>query len=178
MLQAILCGYIGADAEIKVSDGHEFCTFRVAHSERWTDESGQTHENTTWVDCSMDGRPKVFEFLKRGTLVYISGHVRTRVYSSAKDRCMKAGITISVRSLELLGGKPDVVPTKVVDTAGALHDVSKWYNCRDLVRGKKEPEVIQVFSTRGDAQFDVDRNGWVYPVKNDSQTENNKNAQS
>lgn len=178
MLQAILCGHIGADAEIKVSDGHEFCTFRVAHSERWTDESGQAHENTTWVDCSMDGRPKVFEYLKRGTLVYISGHVRTRVYSSAKDRCMKAGITISVRSLELLGGKPDVVPTKVVDTAGTLHDVSKWYYCPDLVRDKKQPEIVQVFSTRGDAQFSVDRNGWVTPVQNNSQTENNENAQS
>ena len=178
MLQAILCGYIGADAEIKVSDGHEFCTFRVAHSERWTDESGQSHENTTWVDCSMDGRPKVFEYLKRGTLVYISGPVRTRVYSSAKDRCMKAGITISVRSLELLGGKPDVVPTKVVDESGTLHDVSKWYYCPDLVRGEKEPEVLPVFSTRGDAQFSVDRNGWVTPVQNNSQTDENENAQS
>lgn len=178
MLQAILCGYIGADAEIKVSDGHEFCTFRVAHLERWTDGSGQTHENTTWVDCSMDGRPKVFEYLKRGTLVYISGHVRTRVYSSAKHRCMKAGITISVRSLELLGGKPDVVPTKVVDEAGTMHDVSKWYYCPDFVRDNKEPEVIQVFSTRGDALFDVDRNGWVTPVQNNSQTDNNENEQS
>ena len=36
MLQALLIGNIGANAQVKVSDGQEFVTFRVAHNEAYT----------------------------------------------------------------------------------------------------------------------------------------------
>lgn len=111
MLQATLIGYLGADAEAKSTNGNEFITFRIANTDKWSDESGQVHEQTTWVDCVMNGKPKVFDYLKKGQLVYVAGSISLRVYSSAKERCMKAGMTINVRQIELLGGKSDDIPS-------------------------------------------------------------------
>ena len=89
MLQAILIGNIGADAKVNVKDGSEFTTFRVAHNDTWTDANGTQHSNTLWVDCIMNGKPNVVEYLKQGTQVAIMGNVTLRTYSSEKDRCIK-----------------------------------------------------------------------------------------
>lgn len=127
MLQCFIIGHLGGDAETKNDQGREFTAFRVAHSDRWTTADGQQREETTWVDCILGGRPAVAEYLKRGQMVAVIGTVRLRVYSSPKDKCMKAGLTISVRSVELLGGQSDEVPRRLYDTNGVQHDVFKAY---------------------------------------------------
>lgn len=156
MLQAIVCGYLGADAECKTEQGREFTTFRVAHSDRWTDANQQTHESTTWVDCIMSGHPNVAEYLKQGTLVYVSGHVKLRAYSSEKVRAFVAGMTISVVTVELLGGGSDAVPRRLYDSAGVMHDVRKYYYT------DTPGEVLT--NGRG-REFAVDDNGWVFPME-------------
>lgn len=160
MLQGIIIGNLGADAQLQVSNGNEFTTFRVAHNERWSDEAGQVHDQTVWVDCSLNGKPKVFEYLKAGTTVFVEGSLSVRVYSSAKDRCFKAGVQIRCRSVELIGTKPDVIPSRLVDQNGQLHDVVKFFHTD--VNGC----VLQ--STRGQ-QFAVDDNGWVVPFEHAQQ---------
>lgn len=179
MMKIELIGYIGNNAEIKTADGREFTTFRVANSERWKDDAGNVHDSTTWVDCVMDGKPNVVEYLKRGTLVFVSGSVKLRVYSSQKDRCMKAGLTINVRQVELLGGKSDPIPNQIVDDAGQLHEVKKWYHCADAVRGKKDPELVDVFNPKTMERYQVDRNGFIIiPTTNAEQTDETDSTQS
>ena len=156
MLQAVVCGYLGADAECKTEQGREFTTFRVAHSDRWTDANQQTHESTTWVDCIMSGHPNVAEYLKQGTLVYVSGHVKLRAYSSEKVRAFVAGMTISVVTVELLGGGSDAVPRRLYDKAGVMHEVRKYYFT------DTPGEVLT--NGRG-KEFAVDDNGWVFPME-------------
>lgn len=156
MLQAIVCGYLGADAECKTEQGREFTTFRVAHSDRWVDANKQTHENTTWVDCIMSGHPNVVEYLKQGTLVYVSGHVKLRAYSSEKMRAFVAGMTISVVTVELLGGGSDAVPRRLYDKAGIMHEVRKYFYT------DTPGEVLT--NGRG-KEFAVDDNGWVFPME-------------
>lgn len=156
MLQAIVCGYLGADAECKTEQGREFTTFRVAHSDRWVDANQQTHESTTWVDCIMSGHPNVAEYLKQGTLVYVSGHVKLRAYSSEKVRAFVAGMTISVVTVELLGGGSDAVPRRLYDKAGIMHEVRKYYYT------DTPGEVLT--NGRG-REFAVDDNGWVFPME-------------
>lgn len=161
MLQVTLIGHIGSDAEVKSSNGREFTTFRVAHSDRWTDDAGQVHEQTTWVDCIMNGKPNVVEWLKKGQMVFVSGSSTLRVYSSQKDRCMKAGMTINVRQVELLGGKSDEIPNVLFDAnTGAQLQVQKWYNVASLVRDENQPEWYPLVS-RSQERFIADRNGWV-----------------
>lgn len=161
MLQVTCIGHLGSDAEFKQSNGREFTTFRVAHTDRWTDDAGQTHENTTWVDCIMNGRPNVIEYLKKGQMVFVTGSCTLRVYSSAKERCMKAGMQINVRQIELLGGKTEEIPSTLYDAnTGAQVEVKKWYQVPSLVRDAQQPEWMPLVS-RNQERFVADRNGWV-----------------
>lgn len=109
MIKMLFIGTLGADAEFKHSDtatnGSKFVTFRAAHNDTWTDAAGMRHENVTWVDFIMNDHPKVAQYLKKGTMVYVEGRSSLRVYSSPKDRCMKAGMTIQVQRIELLSAK-------------------------------------------------------------------------
>lgn len=156
MLQVTLIGNVGADAIRKAGDGYEFVSFRVCHNDRYTDSAGVRHESTMWVDCVMDKDAKVAEYLKAGTQVYVTGSLSLRVYSSAKDRCMKAGATIRVQRLELLSGKSDPVPSRLIDNDGVIHDVHKYFNCYKT--------GCFLHNERG-AMFASDDNGWVVPIE-------------
>lgn len=151
----MVCGYLGADASTRNENGREFTTFRVAHSDRWSDANGQQQVSTTWVDVIINGRPNVAEFLKAGTLVYVSGHTRLRCYSSEKARGFVAGMTISAVHIELLGGKTDAVPRRLYGADGVMHEVNKFYHT-DIAGGV-------LVNQRGD-RFAVDDNGWVMPM--------------
>ncbi len=161
MLQTIVIGNVGADAQVNNKDGREFVTFRVAHNDTWTDQAGQQHSTTIWVDCIMNGHPKVADFIKAGAQIYCSGRTSVRVYSSQKDRCMKAGITINVDSVQLLGGVTDEVPRRLYDSNGVQHDVAKYY--------LTDVKSSTLMNARGD-QFVTDKKGWVSPVKVDAST--------
>lgn len=165
MLQLTIIGHIGGDAEIKNSNGHEFTTFRVAHTERWTDASGMKMERTIWVDCIINGKPNVFEYLKQGQMVYCVGTCSTRVYSSAKDKCMKAGLTINVRNVELLGSKKDDIPARLLDVeTNTLVDVWKLYYAQSMRRDPTAAEYKHLQDSRG-TQYKVDRDGWITKVE-------------
>ena len=75
---------------------------------------------------------------------------------------MKAGVTIRVQRVELLGSAPDPVPRKIYDTDGVEHPVVKMY-LTDIKGG-------MAYDTRGRA-FDVDKKGWITPHKDDAQNE-------
>lgn len=155
MLQTTVIGYVGAAAETQNKDGREFTTFRVAHNDDWTDAAGTKHTNVVWVDCILNGRPKVADFIKQGTQVIAVGRTSLRTYSSQKDRCIKAGLTINVTQVELLGGKSDDVPSRLYDSDGAEVQVTKHYWC-----DKKD---VQLMSLRGD-QYNVNKKGFITPV--------------
>lgn len=155
MLIATLVGNVGADAQKKSADGRNFTTFRVAHNDDWTDQSGQRHSSTIWVDCVLNDHPKVADYIKQGTMVAVTGTIKTRIYSSEKERCMKAGIQINVRSIELLGGSSDEVPRRLYDTNGVQHDVKKAFY--------SDVKDCTLMSQRG-GQYKVDANGWISPI--------------
>lgn len=169
MLQATVIGHLGSDAEVKNVNGREFVAFRIANTDRWTDEAGQTHEETQWVDCTINGKPAVLPYLKRGQQVYVSGSAKSRVYSSAKDRCMKAGLSIAVRSIELLGGKSDDVPRVLYNANdGVQVDVVKYYCAPSLARDNSQPEWLPLVS-RTQERYVADRAGWIQPYNDDNQ---------
>jgi len=170
MLKVQFIGTLGADAEKKTTEqGGKFTTARAAHNDTWTDDAGQEHTATTWVDLTLDDHPKVADFLKRGQQVYVEGYVSLRVYSSPKDRVMKAGLTIRVRHIELLGGKVDAVPRQLIDETGVIHDVTKFYNVKDAKK-------TQLMDKNG-RLFDVDKNGWVVPYVTEQPTNTENNEQ-
>lgn len=165
MLQVTLVGNLGADAQCQEKDGSKFTTFRVAHNERWKGADGVVHDTVIWVDCILSDHPKVAEFLKAGTMVCVQGSVSLRVYSSEKERCMKAGMTIRVRHIELLGGRGDDVPSRLYDANGVLHNVQKYY--------ATDVNNALLMSERGDL-FSTDANGWVVSGERANNAEQSK----
>jgi len=152
---------LGANAEIKSSNGKEFVTFRIANTDRWRDDAGQIHENTTWVDCIINDRPKVLEYLKKGQLVFVNGSVSLRVYSSAKDKCMKAGVTINVKQIELLGGKADDVPPVLFKENDPREiNVGKFFYAPGAALPNGQ-EGTTILLSRSGERYVADKDGWV-----------------
>lgn len=161
MFKCEVIGNLGADAQIKGENGKQFIAFNVAHTDKWTDEAGQQHEETTWVQCIInDTAAKVLPFLLKGKSVFVRGNARLRVFSSAKERRMVAGVTINVRDIELIGGQVDLIPRQLNDEQGVIYPVYKAFYIDPNI--KKKPANLL------DAQFHkyvVDKNGFITRVQ-------------
>ena len=167
MLIATLIGNLGANAEIKTADGREFVSFRVAHNDSYKGADGTRVESSMWVDCTMscaNGRPAVLPYLTKGTAVCVVGQVSTRVYSSEKDRCMKAGMKIHVQRVELIGAAGDNCPRRLYTKNGVMVDVQKYFHA--------DTEESMLYDQRGNA-YGIADGGWVVQLttQNDDQGE-------
>ena len=108
MLNLQVIGNLGSDAVVKENNGKKFVTFNVAHTDKYTDEQGVKHERTTWVSCLWNGDGgRVLPYLQKGACVFAQGPAELRVFDSAKDHCKKAGVSIRIQHLELVGGKKE-----------------------------------------------------------------------
>lgn len=174
MLRVEMIGNLGADVEIKEANGSKFATMRIAHSEKWDDGQGHVKESTIWVDVTLNNtESKVLQFLKAGTKVFVRGHAKLRVYSSAKDRCMKAGLTIVASEIELCGGSSDEVPRELISPEdGHLFKVAKYFQSDvDTSKWKKDDQAILV--DKQSRRYIVVKGGWVAPeIVDDVQADN------
>lgn len=123
MLKTLVIGNLGKNAEVRdVSEGRKVISFPVAHEEKYTDKNGVENKRTIWLDCSYfrpADRIGVAQYLTKGTQVYLEGLSEARGYEK-KDGTHGAALTLRVRELELLGGKPQagsVQPTQQVKKA-------------------------------------------------------------
>lgn len=164
MLKIELIGNLGADAEIKEANGSKFVTMRIANTEKYKGDDGVEKSITTWVDVTYNNvESKVIPFLKAGTKVFVRGNAKLRVYSSAKDRCMKAGLTVVTSEIELCGGNADEVPRELYSPDnGALFKVAKYYQTDVGTKSwKKEDQCLLV--DKQARRYIVVKGGWVAP---------------
>ena len=179
MFKCEVIGNIGADAEVKESNGKKFVTFRVAHSDSYVDASGQKHENTDWIDCVMSNvDSKVIPYLLKGVKVFVRGNARLRCYSSPKLRQMVAGLTINALEIELCGGSGEEVPSQLINPdTGSIYDVTKYYWCNCPVDGMKSDDIRMLIDNRG-RQYGQNGAGFVAPVPADVDTSQSEDKSS
>ncbi len=84
--KVLLLGRLGSDPEIRVSqDGTKIARFSIATSESWKDKNtNEKKEKTEWhrIVVFSNGLAEVVEkFVKKGSLVYVEGQIRTRKYT-------------------------------------------------------------------------------------------------
>ena len=164
MLKVDLIGNLGADAQVKDANGAKFVTMRIAHTDKWVDANGGQRSATTWVDVTYNNPDaKVVQFLKAGVKVFVRGNASLRVYSSAKDRCMKAGLTVAAHEIELCGGSSDEVPRELTDPRdGSLYQVNKLFLVGvDTSKWKKDDQGLLV--DKQARRYIVVKGGWVAP---------------
>ena len=70
---------------------------------------------------------------------------------------MKAGLTIHVQKIELIGGQSDIIPRRLFTKDGVMVDVHKYYHA-----DTNEPILMD---QRGN-QFTVAEGGWIAPSQN------------
>lgn len=163
MIQLQIIGNLAQDAEVKNSNGKDFCVFRLADSRRWTAADGTKHEDTQWCSCIMSrGYENVVQYLRKGVRVFVSGQPSIDIYSSPKDRCMKARYNLQVFSVELVGGQAEAVPRRLVTSDGQLVNVYKaYYVTQNEVNFA---DVHELYGEKGGA-YSVDKLGYVWPQK-------------
>jgi single-strand DNA-binding protein len=83
-----LIGRLGRDPESKFTPtGKKVAHFSVAVSNRWKSRDGEAKESTEWVNVeAWDRLGEVCqEYLKKGSLVYIEGRLKTDKYEDKGD---------------------------------------------------------------------------------------------
>lgn len=172
MLEITIIGNLGGNARVIDQDGRKFVAFNVAHTDKWVDDAGTTHESTEWVSCTLNGDGgNVLPYLKAGTKIFASGRGSVRIYSSPKERKMKAGINISVTRIELVGGMSEDVPRELIDAStGSLKRVYKAYYIApdELANITFDSENKALLQDKKGTQFRVVKDGWVQPLPQES----------
>jgi len=72
----IFVGRCGNEPELKFTPtGKAVCTFSLAVNRQWRDDSGEKHEETTWLRCEVWGKQAetVNEYLRKGRQVLVEG---------------------------------------------------------------------------------------------------------
>lgn len=164
MITCSVIGNLGADAEVVSSNGNKFVTLSIAHTRKFKQPDGKETEQTDWVDAVINNvEHPVLPYLKRGVKVFVYGSARMRVYSSKKDRMMKAGLTINVQSIELCGGQSELVPRQLIDPeTAAVYPTRKYYWTEAPTRGMKSADQKVLVDERG-GEYVMDFHGFVAP---------------
>ena len=100
--KVILLGRLGGDPEVRVSqDGAKIARFSLATGETWKDKNtSEKKERTDWhkIVIFSPGLSEIVEkFLKKGSLIYLEGQIRTRKYTD------QAGMEKSTTEIVLQG---------------------------------------------------------------------------
>ncbi len=83
-----LIGRLGRDPESKFTPtGKKVAHFSVAISNRWKDRDGEMRESTEWVNVEAWERlgETCQQYLKKGSLVYVEGRLKTDKYETEGD---------------------------------------------------------------------------------------------
>lgn len=101
--KAILIGNLGADPEVRnTQSGKQVTTFRIATSEKWTDQGGQQQERTEWHRIVAWGKLAEIcgQYLAKGRRVYVEGRIQTRTYD--KDGQTHYATEINAQTVQFL----------------------------------------------------------------------------
>jgi single-strand DNA-binding protein len=106
MLQIQTIGYLGKDAVISNYDGKQVINFSVANTEKFLLKDGSSTEQTHWIECSYWAESKVWQYLKKGTLIFIQGALTVNLYDMPSgDKNYR--INARINKVEIISSKPD-----------------------------------------------------------------------
>ncbi len=109
-----IIGNLGRDPETRYTpNGRMNVNFSVATNRRWTDQSGQQQERTTWFNCTAWGslaelldRFAQQGSLRKGSQVFVQGRLDTREYQG-QDGQTRTSLDVNVTEFHFMGGRAD-----------------------------------------------------------------------
>ena len=106
--KAIILGHVGRDAETRyTAEGVCVTNVSVACTEKYKDKQGTPKELTEWMNVVFFGKLAEIagEFIKKGSLIYVEGKLRTEKYTDKESGVEKFSTKIIASYMQLLGGK-------------------------------------------------------------------------
>ena len=113
----IIVGNLGGDPEMRyMPSGQAVTNFSVATNRRWTNQEGQSVDETTWFRVSVWGRQAetANQYLSKGRKVLIEGRLKPdgnpggpRLWTR-QDGSVAASFEITADSVKVLGGRDDM----------------------------------------------------------------------
>lgn len=118
-----LIGRLGKDPEGKFTPtGKKVSNFSIAISNRWKNKEGATQEYTEWVNVEVWGRLGEIcqEYLKKGSLVFIEGRLKTDRYEEKGEA--RYFTKVVALSMQMLDRKPAEEPVMTVEEETAEYE--------------------------------------------------------
>lgn len=106
--QTFLTGNLVHDPQLKeLPSGTKVCSFRVAHSRKFTDNNGNQREETLFIGVQVFGKQATYcsQFLHKGSQVMIQGRLQLKEYQT-KDGQKRSEISILADTVQFMDGKP------------------------------------------------------------------------
>jgi single-strand DNA-binding protein len=100
MNQCNLIGRLGKDVDVRTVSEKKVGNFSLAIDMGYGDK-----KTTVWFNCALWDKDKIYEFLKKGTQVFVSGEVSVRTWESNGKH--GASLELRVFQIQLLGGKQE-----------------------------------------------------------------------
>jgi single-strand DNA-binding protein len=128
--KVILVGNLGRDPEMRYTPGGQAVTnMSVATNRRYTDSSGEQHEETVWFRISVWGRQAEAcnQYLKKGRQVLVEGRMvaddngNPRIWNR-QDGTPAASFEVNAQTVRFLGGRDDAGPAGGSDDYGPSSD--------------------------------------------------------
>lgn len=117
-----LIGYLGKDPETRFTPtGKKVAHFSLGVTQRWK-SGGEAKEYTDWVNVDAWGRlgEVCQEYLKKGSLVYLEGRLRTDKYEDKGET--KYYTKVVALGLQFLDRKPAEEPMMTVEEESADYE--------------------------------------------------------
>jgi single-strand DNA-binding protein len=111
-----LIGRLGKDPEGKFTPtGKRVAHFSIAISNHWKSKEGEAKEYTEWVNVEAWGRLGEIcqEYLKKGSLVFIEGRLKTDKYEDKGE--FKFYTKVVALAMQMLDRKPSEEPVLTVE---------------------------------------------------------------
>ena len=131
--KVIILGRLGQDPELKyTSGGKAVCTFSVATSESWTDNTGKKQEKTEWHKVVVWDKLAELcnQYLAKGRQAFIEGKITTRSWDD-KDGVKRYTTEIQAHTVEFVGANPQNTESKTKNET-ASNEVKKVFAADDV----------------------------------------------
>lgn len=106
--KCLFIGRLGQDVDLRYTPTGTACAnISLAVGNDYKDKSGKKVEQTEWVKiAAFDKLAEIMhEYLKKGSLIYIEGKMKTRSYEKDGVKCYSTEIIAD--QMQMLGGKDD-----------------------------------------------------------------------
>jgi single-strand DNA-binding protein len=111
--KVFLMGNLTRDPEMRVTPkGTAICQFGLAISRSWKDESGQTREETAFVDIEAWGKQGeiISKYCNKGRPLFVEGRLKFDQWEDKTSGQKRSKLKVVLENFQFIGGRGDGAP--------------------------------------------------------------------